>query len=61
MARLRGEVRAIIKTVMTLSFFQKGGTSYNEILEMSHYERTILSEVQKEMMEQFAKIPQFLF
>lgn len=49
--RLRGEAKELIKAIVQLCWFMRGGISYHDMLKMSYAER----EVVREWIEEYLK------
>jgi len=55
--RLRGEGRALIKDVVSLTYFMRGAISYTEMMNMSFAERDLVHEFIDERLETEKKNP----
>ena len=55
---LQDEAKMLIKSVVDIAYFMRGGMTYESILlTMSYAERQIVSEFLKERLEQESKSP----
>lgn len=51
------DINDIVKSVIKLVYFMRGSVSYNEMMNMSYMERSLISEFISERLEQESKRP----